>query len=109
MANMVDRTIECFTFYKFMGQCLRNRDPSDELIARSERAGDQALALGVMLAKEAGISDAALRAKTQLFAKQHGSRTNKNCLNVSVLVVAHGKRCKRLAENPREVLREFLR
>src|SRR5262245_14814682 len=107
VANMIDHTIECMSYFTIAALCIRNKDPSGELAIRYDHFAQQAQRLGIVLADKVGLKPEAFAAKAKYIMQGQMNRMSHDCINVSVLF-QYADRCKRLIEAPDAVLREFL-
>jgi hypothetical protein len=107
IANMIDHTIECTAYFTIVAHCIRNKDPSDELVVRYDHFAQQAERLGIVLADKVGLKPEAFVEKAKYIMQGQMNQMSNDCINVSVLF-QYADRCKRLIEAPDAVLREFL-
>jgi len=107
VANMIDHTIECMSYFTIAALCIRNKDPSGELAIRYDHFAKYAQRLGIVLADKVGLRPEAFAAKAKYIMQGQMNRMSNDCINVSVLF-QYADRCKRLIEAPDAVLREFL-
>jgi len=100
--NLSAEFTECRQYYLIGIEAIKTHDPDSELINQyfnaSKTAGEIAYALGV----EAGMSDEAMLARSELLTDVMMKSINNNWANMSVLILKYAEFCKDLIENPEE-------
>jgi len=80
---------------------------TDEMKKNTEKSRDLALDRLHEAGKLAGLSEKATLARVDLAMKSVMDDTDKNCVNISVILNKYGEFCKALLENPSRKLEEL--
>jgi hypothetical protein len=100
--NLSHEFSDGWVYFQISMQCMRNRTDSAETIAKYETVSDYALAMSQELGKEAGVSENAMLARQTLAAQDMMSAIDRNCSNISVLLLKYASSCKALREEEAE-------
>lgn len=100
IANFIDETIQCTSYYSIIGNMETN---SPDWAALAEKHISLAEAMGMTaltLSDSIEMSREAVLAKLQSYTEEMGKATQYDAINLSLLLEQYGEECRFLVENP---------
>jgi hypothetical protein len=100
IANFIDDTIKCTSYYSILGNMETN---SPDWAALAEKHISLAEAMGMTaltLSESIKMSSKVVLAKLQSYTEEMGKTIQNDAINVSLLLEKYGEDCRLLVENP---------
>lgn len=98
----------CGAYYLFVPQCLKKKDPADQLAEIYKTGAGTFINRSIETGKIAGVSAKALSARMDMAIADQKSETENSCTNIAVLFQKHAKKCKSVLEDGPQSLADGL-
>ena len=97
--NFSHENLICGAYHSLVSQCLADRDPNDQLVAKYRQTSVTFIGRAVKVGRGIGLSAEAFSARVEVAKQEMMSETEGVCTSILLLLETHAKRCKRLYED----------